>query len=261
MIDGDMKHNTRAFELRRLSAVTLLTLTSFGSGCASLAELDQASRMHSAGVAGGGAATAEPMTLPRFLGLDICARRTLLLGQVVRGKAATVLPVLAPQPLALPLSHPANADSPSPAVAAAHKVKKAKAAKAAKVKAVAVLAGQDCSVDPHVEEGLLAALDDAAAEVRVAAVNAVIRSTRGCGPGCGGCCSPAIRAKLTSMVFDQTGPNCWAEPDSKARRLARLALDACGGPIDPNDCGCSVVSDIPLESPPADVLEQVLQGH
>lgn len=259
MIDVDMKHNLRPFRVCRLAATLALTTVSCVAGCASLAELDQASRIHAAGVAGA-EARAEPMTLPRYLGLDVCARRTMLFGQVVRGKAATVLPALAPQPLALPLSHPANADSPSPAVAAAHKVKKAKAAKVAKVKAVAVLAGQDCSVDPHVEEGLLAALDDAAADVRIAAVNAVIRSTRGCGPGCGGCCSPAIRAKLTSMVFDQTGPDCWSEPSSKARRLARLALDACGGPVDPNACGCQVVSDVPLETPPADVLQQVLHG-
>lgn len=203
------------------------------------------------------------MTLPRFLGIDTIARRTIrktvLLGKITCEKAAVIVPALEPPPLSLPSTHPANAASPSPAVANALKVKQAKMAEAAKVKAVAVLAGEDCSTNPHVEEGILAALDDVSPKVRVAAVEAVIASRRGCDPGCGGCCSDAIRRKLTRMVFERTGPNCWLEPNSKARRLARLALDACGGPLDPESCGCiGDVSEIPIETPPLEFIDQVL---
>lgn len=237
--------------------VSVALLTVLMTGCASLTELEQASRRPPL-IGADGNVVAQPMTLPRFLGLDVCARRSVLFGQIVREKAAVVAPVLAPAPLTLPLSHPANADSPSPAVAAAHKVKKAKAAKAAKVKAVALLAGEDCSADPLVEEGLLAALDDASADVRIAALEAVLRSTRGCDVGCGGCCSVAIRAKLSWMVFEKTGPSCWAEPNSKARRLARLALDACGGPAPSLHCDCIDGQDVPYETPPAEIVEQIL---
>ncbi|MFG0267717.1 MAG: hypothetical protein ACF8AM_21590 [Rhodopirellula sp. JB055] len=203
-----------------------------------------------------------PMTLPRFLGIDTigrrCLRKTVLLGQITYEKAATAVPALQPPPMSLPSSHPANAASPSPAVAGALKVKEAKVATAAKVKALEVLAGEDCSVNPHVEEGILAGLDDVSAEVRIAAIEAVIASRRGCDPGCGGCCSIPIRQKLTRMVFDKTGPCCWFEPSSKARRLARLALDACGGPVEPNACGCDIQTDYPIEGPPPELLQQIL---
>lgn len=229
------------------------------SGCASLAALDQQSTMHATTQLAGphGAVPTPPVTLPRFLGLDVVCRRTVLLGQVLREKTAVVVPALEPKPITLPIDNPANAASPSPAIAGAHKAKKAKVAAAAKVKAVGVLASLDCSTDPHVEEGILAALDDISADVRIAAVEAVLTSTRGCECGCGGCCTPAIRAKLTHMVFEKTGPACWCEPSSKARRLARLALDACGGPVGDD---CRGTSTIPIEVPPPEVIQQVLTG-
>jgi hypothetical protein len=206
-----------------------------------------------------------PMTLPRFLGIDTIGRRafrkTVLLGQITREKAASIVPALEPKPLSLPLSHPASAASPSPAVAAAHKVKKAKVVKAAKIKAMAVLAGEDCVANPYVEEGILAALDDVSADVRIAAVEAVIASRSGCDPGCSGCCSDPIRRKLTRMVFEKTGPCCWDEPSSKARRLARLALDACGGPLASDSCGCLPGTnplDYPIETPSPEVIQQIL---
>lgn len=100
-----------------------------------------------------------PMTLPRFLGIDTigrrCIRKTVLLGQITYEKAATAVPALQPPPMSLPSSHPANAASPSPAVAGALKAKEAKVATAAKVKALGVLAGEDCSVNPHVKKAFL----------------------------------------------------------------------------------------------------------
>ncbi|TWU56281.1 hypothetical protein [Rubripirellula reticaptiva] len=252
---------------RRFSPLSLLlgfASVPLVSGCASLDALDrQATTPIVVGADGLVVPQAESsMTLPRFLGIDNVARRaarkTILLAQLTREKAAVVVPALEPKPLSLPLSHPANAASPSPAVAGAHKVKKAKAVEAAKVKAMAVLAGEDCVTNPHVEEGILAALDDVSANVRIAAVEAVIASRRGCDPGCSGCCSDAIRRKLTRMVFEKTGPCCWFEPNSKARRLARLALDACGGPLDPASCGCVTETEFPIETPPSELVLQIL---
>jgi len=233
-----------------------LVCLSCSSGCAGLAALDRQAQVPIGIGHGGVVAPAAPMTLPRFLGLDVVVRRTGLFGQIVREKAAVLVPALEPKPLALPLSHPANADSPSPAVAGAHKTHQAKAAKGAKIKAVAVLAGEDSATNPYFEEGILAALDDVSADVRIAAVQAVLDSKQGCGDRCRTCCSDAIRAKLTLMVFEKTGPCCWFEPSSKARRLARLALDACGGPVDPHmyDQG----SIFPVESPPIEIINEVV---
>jgi len=235
-----------------------LLLTSVG--CAGLSPLDYPATGPVQGAVHGPAVVVpppEPMTLPRYLGLDVVVAKTALLARCTREKAAAFVPALEPHPAALPLSHPANAHSASPAVANVHKLKKAKAENAVKVKAVAALASFDCASNPHVEEGLLASLDDAAPEVRIAAIEAVLQSTRSCGQGCGGCCSAAIRAKLTQMVFEKTGPCCWSEPDPKARRLARLALDACGGPVD-TDVACACESNgVPLETPSANILEQM----
>lgn len=234
--------------------ILAISVCVLASGCASIAEIDRASVAHFST----GATGTKPMTLPRFLGLDVVARRTVLVGRLVREKAATIVPALEPKPLALPLSHPSNAESPSPAVANAHKVKKAKAAKAAKVKAVAALAQEDCTADPLVEEGILAALDDPHAEVRIKAVEAILRSRRGCDTCCnGGCCSIPIRQKLTTMVYEKTGPCCWLEPNSKARRLARLALDNCGGPL---PAVLPAIEETPVEFPPADIISEVSLG-
>ncbi len=239
----------------------------FSSGCTSLNVLDrQATTPVLIGPDGASVPPPPlPMTLPRFLGIDTvgrsCIRKTVLLGQITYEKAATVVPALQPPPMSLPSSHPANAASPSPAVAGALKAKEAKVAKAAKVKALGVLAGEDCSTNPHVEEGILAGLDDVSAEVRIAAIEAVIASRRGCDPGCGGCCSIAIRQKLTRMVFEKTGPCCWFEPNSKARRLARLALDGCGGPVEAATCDCEIQADYPIEAPSPEMIQQILSGN
>lgn len=228
-------------------------LLMMASGCAGLSPLDYppapigVPHHH-------GALPAEPMTLPRFLGLDRAFACTAIVARQQRERIAEFVPALEPQPVASPLSHPDNAAHPSPAVANVHKLKQAKAESAVKVKAVAALAGFDCAADPHVEEGLLAALDDPAAEVREAAIQAVLKSTQQCSNACGGCCSLLIRAKLTHIVFDKKDDCCWVEPSARARRLARLALDACGGPISDLEAGCAC-EQVPHESPPPHLLQ------
>ncbi len=244
-----------------VAAVALLC-----SGCAGFARLDREANPHAHLPQGHLVGVKQPMTLPRFLGIDACARKlgscgrgAVLYCQATGEKIAAVVPALEPPAPPLPMSHPANAESPSPAVAAAHKMKKAKAAKAAKIKAVAFLGSEGCLENPLVEEGILAALDDISADVRIAAVEAVVKSAqRGCDDNCvecsDGCCSELIRCKLTAMVFEMRDNGCYVEPSSKARRLARLALDLCGGPI---DCSPVTVVDGPTEVPPPAVMKAV----
>lgn len=222
------------------------------SGCAGLSPLDYPKRDASVGIGPVGIVET-PMTLPRYLGIDVVCERTALLARHTREKVAVFLPVAEPKVIAVPLSHPDNAMSPSPTIANVHKLKQQQAENGVKVKAVGALAALGCAADPHVEEGILAALDDPCADVRIAGVEAVLKSTRGCRNECQGCCSELIRIKLTNMVFERSLSGCWTEPSPKARRLARLALDACGGPID-SSCNNCTTSDLPLESPSPTVM-------
>lgn len=210
------------------------------------------------------AALAEPMTLPRFLGIDVLARRTRLAKSLIHERLGHYLPILKPTPLPVPLNHPSNAQHASPAIAAAHHVQTAKADAVAKVAAVRVLAGESCHDNPHVEAGLLAALDDTSPDVRIAAIEAVLRTTRGCDDRCGRCCSPRIVQKLSQIAYECQDEVCYVEPSAKARRLARLAIDACV-----NQCGCDLrgcddmhpmleASLIPAESPPLEIMQDIL---
>jgi len=239
-------------------------------GCVGLANLDHQLNdvaAHSPTLPGGVAPPVlhhEPMTLPRFLGLDVVARRCHLAKSLVHEHVGHYIPVLHPTPLPVPLSHPSNASNSSPAIAAAHQVQQAKAASVAKVAAVKVLAGESCHDNPHVEAGLIAALDDTSPEVRIAAIEAILRSTRSCQDACGKCCSPAILQKLSDIAYTQKDADCFVEPSSKARRVARLAIDAC---VD--HCGCGVpscddghpvleASMFPEESPSPEMIEEIL---
>ncbi len=233
--------------------IMALALAGSTTGCAGLSPLDYPRREVSLGVGPVGIVDS-PMTLPRYLGVDIVCERTALLARHTREKVAVFLPFAEPTSIAVPLSHPDNAMSPSPTIANVHKLKQQQAENGVKVKAVGVLATLGCAADPHVEEGLLAALDDPCADVRIAAVEAVLKSTRGCRNECQGCCSALIRVKLTAMVFERSINGCWAEPNPKARRLARLALDACGGPFESSCETCTTTSDVPLESPSSAVM-------
>ncbi len=243
-------------------ALLLAASISPAAGCTGLVDLDRAVTHPPVPVVPVGhpaavpvTPVAAPMTLPRFLGIDNCLRRLGLAGHLVRDKAATIVPALAPGTPVLPISHPANADSPSPVVANAHKLHKAKINQAAKFKAIATLADTDCAANPLVEEALLAALDDPSPEVRIAAIEAVRQSRRGCDVGCSGCCSAAIRVKLTHIVFDKRDGCCYCEPSSKARRLARLTLDDCGGPAP--DVSVWMEPAVPTELPPPHIIEMM----
>lgn len=254
-----------------LIAIMLSVLTS--GGCVGLANLDHqlnSPTAHPAPHVGGSlgapplAGTAPPMTLPRFLGLDVVARRCHLAKSLVHEQIGHYIPVLKPMPLPVPLNHPSNATHPSPAVAAAYQVQQAKADTVAKVAAVKVLAGESCHDNPQIEAGLLAALDDSSPEVRVAAIEAVLRSTRNCGDACGRCCSPAIVRRLSEIAYARKDEACFVEPSSQARRVARLAINACV-----SHCGCEnancddylpgmEASMYPDEAPAPQIIEEIL---
>lgn len=180
-------------------------------------------------------AAAHP-TLFDFLGITpVCG----VVQQEVKHKLAffgTYFPFLEPKPPLLPLTDPANLASPIPAVAAAAEIKAQQDAAPQKIKALKYLATIGCGgCYPGVEEAILAALDDCTEEVRFAAVNAVLATAGSPCVHCNNkaCCSPAIRKRLLEIV-NEACP-CPVEPSARVRRVARLALSACGAPspIDP----------------------------
>ncbi|MFO0921555.1 MAG: hypothetical protein U0905_03600 [Pirellulales bacterium] len=201
---------------------------------------------------------APPMTLPRYLGVNSVAHGMHRVIYRSRLRLSTYIPALEPAPAAaapMALGDPACLQSPAPAVAAAASIQQAEAAAPAKVKALAYLATIDCSRNPQVEEAILAALDDPSDSVRIAAIQAVVDGASHCGPcasGCGGCCTPAIRSKLMRMATETLPNGCFFEPNAKARRLARIAMEQCGPSTQIATLG-------PEEVPPAAVVEWTLQ--
>ncbi len=201
------------------------------------------------------------MTLPQFLGLDIASNRVC--GAINRGRLylSPMIPLLEPKPAAalpIALGDPQNLESPSPAVAAAASIQQAEAAAPAKIKAIRFLASMDCSRNPQVEEAFLAALDDPSDAVRTAAVEAIIESNQKCEAcntgcqncqSCGGCCTQAIFNRLNHLAYSVNENNCWTEPNSKVRRLARIALGKCNTPPP------SIAPPVPLEMPSAATIE------
>ncbi len=181
--------------------------------------------------------TPPPMTLPQFLGLDSLGRGVIVGTRQLRLKLASRWPALQPSVSNPPraIGDPANLQSPSPAVATAAAAQQAAADAPAKAAALAYLATLGCRQQPGAEEAFLAGLDDVSAEVRAAAAQAVIDSQKTAGSlkcdcqcSCSGCCTQAIRMKLMHLAYEQATPGCYCEPDSKVRRLCRLALAACG---------------------------------
>ena len=202
-----------------------------------------------------------PMTLPQFLGVNTVVTGCSRFVYRTRVRLTPLLPILEPRPSTPPLAlgHPANLSSPSPAVATAAAIQQSEAEAPAKVGALGFLANYSCSQNPQVEESLLAGMDDLSPTVRAAAVQAVIDGSQQCsGERCGscrGCCTVSIRERLTNLAYQRDANGCYLEPDSRVRRLARVALQSCGGPPQGLD------HETPHEFPPQEIIEQVFSSE
>ncbi|MCY2995262.1 MAG: peptidylprolyl isomerase [Planctomycetota bacterium] len=197
-------------------------------------------------------------TLPQFLGVS-----GLLPGI---GKGFTCLrsllgmrfPGLEPKPSVLPITDPANANPNSPpAVKAAAEIKAEEDAAPQKIKAIRYLATIGCAgCYPGVEEGLLAALDDCTEAVRYEAVKA-LRETAAGSPcklcKANACCSPKVRKKLDKIAYGTNERGCYKESSARVRRLARVAMNACGGP--PPDTAPALPKEGPSQEPTAQPMK------
>ena len=202
-----------------------------------------------------GATAATPMTLPRYLGLESVAtgvRRVLYRSRL---RVATYVPILQPLPPAaapVAIADPCCLQSASPAVATAAAIQQAEAAAPAKVNAIGFLSSIDICKNPNVEEAFLAAMDDSSESVRAAAVQGILDATEQCGTSCGqcnGCCTPAIRERLTKLAYDVDDNGCMCEKSPKVRRLARIASCRC------NPMQTSTSPPVPEELPSPALIE------
>ncbi|WP_339744414.1 hypothetical protein [uncultured Rubinisphaera sp.] len=144
---------------------------------------------------------------------------------------ATGFPEREPGDPVLPLDSPANLTSSSPAVQSAAKIKMDENQAQQKVKAINYLATIGCGgCYPEVEDAFLAALEDCTESVRYAAVVALQDAGGNPCAYCShkSCCSPRIRNKLMEMTQEGDCLDCPGEPSPRVRRVARLALFACG---------------------------------
>jgi hypothetical protein len=184
-------------------------------------------------------------TLPEFLGITGLFRAGGGLLTRIRSRLGMRFPGLEGRPPVLPITDPANLDSPNPAVSAAAEVKAQEDAADQKIKGLRYLATIGCGgCYPDVEQALLAGLDDCTEAVRYEAASGLRRTAGNPCHFCSSdkCCSPAVRKKLQDVAYgveDDTG--CPKEPSARVRRMARLALAGCGGPI--------AEQPMPLEGP------------
>lgn len=192
-----------------------------------------------------------PPNLLDFLGINQIGKGAFrLVGGLVRrvqSRLGTYFPGLEPKPPLLSITDPANVSETSPpAVSAAAKVKAEEDAAPQKIKGLKYLATIGCGgCYPDVEQALLAALDDCTEAVRYEAVKALRGPRERACVYCrsGQCCSPAVQKKLRSIAYDLNEAQCHVEPSDRVRRLARLAIQACGAPAP------DALEDLPSEGP------------
>lgn len=204
-------------------------------------------------------APAAPCTLGGFLGITpVCAA----IGKDVQHKVAffgQYFPCLEPKPPLLTLTDPANLASSVPAIAAAAEIKAEEDMAPQKIKALKYLATIGCGgCYAGVEDAFLASLEDCTEEVRFEAVKAIYATAGSPCVHCNNkaCCSPKIRKKLEELAFE--GMPCPNEPSARVRRMARIALNACGAPAPvalPPELPIEVIPEGPTElaPPPAPI--------
>lgn len=218
------------------------------------------------GAAGGGAAAAPPptsaqagsqtlvaisppaqahMTLPQFLGLDKIAQGMGQAACAIYDHITDSFPQfkLIPSPDEL-------GPNASPASEAAAEVQQDEQQAGEKAAALEYLAKIGCGCYPGVEEAFLAAMDDCTEKVRFAAVkNLRLMAGHRC-TNCksGACCSPKLREKLWQLAFGVNDEGCPIESSGRVRRLARLALQGCGGSSLVQGMDDAVI-EVPVEGP------------
>lgn len=191
-------------------------------------------------------ATPHP-TLWQFLGSDQIHADMACKGQLFLGIMGRYFPFLNGPPPPPPIDDPANLESPNPAVKAAAEVKAEEDAAPAKAQALEYLASVGCGCYPDVQDALLAGLDDCTEVVRFAAAQALFKAAGHPCQTCksSACCGPKVRQKLMQIAYDTTDTGCYYEPSARVRRVARLALEACGG-----YCPCPMpIPEEPEEEP------------
>jgi hypothetical protein len=149
----------------------------------------------------------------------------------------------------------------SPAVKCAAEILAEQAQAPQKIDAIRYLGRIGCTkCYPCVEEGLVAALDDCVEEVRFEAAKA-IRSTateRCCCCKYTSCCTQKVFEKLYKVAYGTRDDGCPIEPSPRVRRMARQALQMCGGPIagepetpTPTEGPTAPPPPLPAPAPPA----------
>lgn len=186
-----------------------------------------------------------PCTIWQFLGVPGIAKGACSIVGCIQNRLGTLFPGLEAKPPLLAITDPANAQSSNPAVSAAAGAKADEDAAPQKVKAINYLGTIGCGgCYPEVQDALLAALDDCTEAVRFAAVSALRGTACGQCKVCRkkSCCSPKVMEKLYKVANDVDDTGCYKEPSPRVRRMARLAMGACGG-------GVPAPTSTPLEGP------------
>ncbi|MFO0868375.1 MAG: peptidylprolyl isomerase [Pirellulales bacterium] len=201
-------------------------------------------------------ACCKKQTLPEFLGFKgffqkLGGAGAHLFSRLLRATDLTGrFPALQPQPPLLPLADPANLspDAP-PVVQAAAEAKQEEDKAAQKVMALRYLGTLGCGgCYDKIEDALLEALADCTEGVRYEAALA-LKGNSSSGRGrciycsSGSCCSEKIRKKLHEVAEKTDAKGEFLETSERVRRVARLALDACGG------APASTAPDVPTEGP------------
>ena len=196
-----------------------------------------------------------PMTLWTFLGVDQLIDHHYESHDRLMARIGQHFPDLEPKPPLVLNTSPQAAASPSVAVHNAAFVLSAEQQAPQKIKAIKAVAKVGAAAYPQVEEALLAGMDDRNPDVRLASVEAVLKTS---GDGCDPCdltgnCTPAIRHQLWLMGYGVHDDGCPLEPSPAVRRVARLALGACGGPM-PVECPPPQSNEFPSQ----EIIEEVL---
>ena len=170
------------------------------------------------------------------------------------------LPGLEKKPMLRSIADPANLVPEAPKViAVAAKVKQSEDQAAQKIKAIRYLAkiGCDCyDFDNSITQAFVAALEDCTEKVRLAAAKALADAAKD--ESCDeckqrGCCSVAVRKKLSELAYKTDDDGYFAEPSERVRKAAELALSRCGGaPIEPDPDQPRIPADPDRPRPPAD---------